>query len=66
MGFKIKEVRNQANMTQEELAQRSGVARTIIAGLESGAIKNTSTKTLVKLARALQKPVADIFFDEVV
>lgn len=64
MGFRIKEVRIEANMTQEELAQISGVARTIIAGLESGAIKNTSTKTLVKIARALKRPITDIFFDD--
>ena len=50
-------------MSQEDLSKESGVSRTIISGLESGAIKETSTKTLKKIARALGKKVSDIFFE---
>ncbi|MGM9529437.1 MAG: helix-turn-helix transcriptional regulator [Phascolarctobacterium sp.] len=66
MGFRIKEARQEKGYTQEELANKSKVARTIIAGLESGAITSTSTKTLVKIARALGCPVTHIFFEDVV
>jgi DNA-binding XRE family transcriptional regulator len=62
MGFKIKEVRNKIGMTQAELAEASDVSRATIAGLESGAITTTSTKTLVKLAKALNCSVEKIFF----
>lgn len=50
-------------MSQESLAKKAGVSRTIISGLESGNIKETSTKTLRKIARALEKNVSDIFFE---
>lgn len=63
MKYRVKEIREQAGMSQEVLANKSGVSRTIISGLESGAIKETSTKTLSRIADALNKKVSDIFFD---
>lgn len=66
MGYKIKDCRKKINITQEELAKRSGVSRTIISGLESGSITVTKTDTLTKIANALGKKVSDIFFDDVV
>ena len=51
-------------MTQDELAEKSGVSRTIIAGLESGAIEVTTTRTLEKIALALNSKVEDIFFSD--
>ena len=59
MGYKIKECRCEIDITQEELAKRSGVSRTIISGLESGAITVTTTDTLSKLAKALGKKVSE-------
>ena len=35
MGYKIREVREQLNMTQVELAIKSGVSRTTISNLET-------------------------------
>lgn len=63
MGYKIKECRKKEKITQEELARRSGVSRTIISGLESGLITVTTTDTLSKIAKALGRKVGDIFFD---
>lgn len=63
MGYRIKELREEKKISQEDLSKKSGVSRTIISGLESGSIKETSTKTLRKIARALDKNVSDIFFD---
>lgn len=48
MGYRIKDLREEKKMSQEDLSKESGVSRTIISGLESGAIKETSTKTLKK------------------
>lgn len=62
VNYRIKERRQQVNMTQEELAEQSGVSRTIISGLESGRITVTTTGTLVKIAGALKCDVSDIFF----
>lgn len=62
MGFKIKELRRELGMTQETLAEKSGVSRTIISGLESGRITTTSTGTLLKIANAMEVDVEDIFY----
>jgi len=59
--YKVKECRERKGITQEELAKRSGVSRAIISGLESGTITVTTTKTLIKIAEALDKKVSDIF-----
>lgn len=61
MEFRVKECREKAGMSQEELAEKSGVSRTIISGLESGSITTTTTKTLLKIAEALGLKVSDIF-----
>lgn len=60
MEFLIKERRKEAGISQEELSRKSGVARTIISGLESGTIKTTTTKTLAKIAKVLGLEVGDI------
>ena len=63
MGFKIRECRNEINMSQDELSKKSGVSRTIISGLENGTITVTTTETLLRIARAMNKRVVDIFFE---
>lgn len=64
MEYRIREEREAAGMSQEELAKNAGVSRTIISGLESGRIKITTTETLQKIAGALNKRITDIFFDD--
>lgn len=61
MQYKVKEYREDMGITQEELAKRADVSRAIISGLESGSITVTTTKTLMKIAVALEKSVSDIF-----
>ena len=65
MRYRIKECREELKMSQVELAEKSKVSRTIISGLESGAITVT-TDTLLKIAKALNKKVSEIFFDDIV
>lgn len=62
MGYKIKELREAMKMTQEELAEKSGVSRGTISALEKGIDRTTTSKTLVKLAQALDTTVDRIFF----
>ena len=66
MGYKIKEVRKSMKMTQEELAEKSGVSRGTISALEDGSTRTTTTKTLFKIAKALNTTVDAIFFDTTV
>ena len=63
MAYRIKECREEQGMSQEELATKANVSRTIISGLETGTITVTTTGTLIKIAEALNKKVNDIFFD---
>ena len=62
MGYKIKELREAMKMTQEELAEKSGVSRGTISALENGIDRTTTSMTLVKLAQALDTTVDRIFF----
>lgn len=62
MGYKIKELREAMKMTQEELAEKSGVSRGTISALENGIDRTTTSKTLVKLAQALDTTVDRIYF----
>lgn len=62
MGYKIKEMRHEKKISQQELAEKANVSRTVISQLESGARTVTKTDTLVKIADALGVKVEDIFF----
>lgn len=62
MGYKVREAREAVNMTQEELAQKSGVSRGTICAIEGGSARGTTTKTLLRLAQALGTTVDQIFF----
>ena len=64
MGYRIKEEREAKKMTQEELAEKSGVSRTTISALENGTMRNTGSKTLLKIANALDTTIDRIFFAE--
>ena len=56
-----KELRENQRITQSQLAEKSGVARSIINGLETGRTKTTTTKTLFRIAGALNVSINDLF-----
>ena len=62
MQFRVKELREKKRMTQDELAAKSGVSRSLICMLESGERTTTTTSTIEKLADALGVSVKSIFF----
>lgn len=64
MGYRVQEIRKNKKMTQKELAEKSGVSRTIISAIESGKPVTTTTKTLMKIAVALDTTIDAIFFAE--
>lgn len=61
MGYRIREVREKRNMTQEELSELSGVSRGTISALENGTSRATTTKTLMNIARALGVSIEELF-----
>ena len=61
MQIKLKELREKEKLTQKQLAEKSGVSLNLIARIESGELKSTSTNTLFKLAKALNTSVEYFF-----
>ena len=61
---KIKSYRSQMGLSQDQLAEKSGVARTIISQLETGTRTVITSETMLKLAKALDSSVSDIFLLE--
>lgn len=60
----LKQTREEQDMSQEELSEKSSVSRTTISGLENDTIEVVTNITLEKLANALGKTVPEIFFQE--
>lgn len=66
MGYRVKEIREQQNMTQEELERLSGVSRQTISAIENDKVKAGEVKvgTLLALAAALKTTLDKLFFAE--
>ena len=62
MQNKLRQARNEANMSQEELAKKSGISRTTISGIENNEDVVVKTSTIIAIANALNKRAQDIFF----
>ena len=63
MKFKcnMKKRRQELKITQEELAEKSGVSRGTISFMENGLVVNSKFETISKLAKALDSKIEDIF-----
>ena len=62
MENRLKKVREDMGLTQEELAKKSGVSRITIVGIETGRTQVTRTDTLAKIADAVGKTIPELFF----
>ena len=62
MGYKVKELREEKRMTQEELAEKSNVSRMTITAIETEKATDVKISTLMKLAGALGVTVQGLFF----
>lgn len=54
---KIKMLRKERNLTQEELAKLLGISRSYLGGLERGDNKGVNVKLLDKLSDVFDKPI---------
>ncbi|WP_263079894.1 helix-turn-helix transcriptional regulator [Endozoicomonas sp. Mp262] len=59
-GVRLRELRQEQLMTQEELAHRAGLNRTYIGDIERGE-KNITLISMTKLAKALGVKIRDFF-----
>lgn len=53
LGIHIRQLRDKKNMSQQDLANDSGITKSQIARIERAEI-NTTVKTLIKIANALE------------
>ena len=63
MRNRVRELRTQQGLTQEEIAERVGVSRQTIISIESGRY-NPSILLAYKLARVFGQSIEDLFFSE--
>jgi transcriptional regulator with XRE-family HTH domain len=65
MAYRIRELREKKKLTQEQLAQKSGVSRSTIIQLENNDEHEAMVGTLKSLAAALEVPVSKLFTQNV-
>ena len=61
MVLNIKRLREEKGMTQEQLAEKANVNRSLLNQLETGKLKNTSINTLQKIADTLNCKISELF-----
>lgn len=59
---RIKFIRKQKGMTQQELADLSKISVGYLCHLEQGTRKNPSLGVMEKISKSLNKSVAEVFF----
>ncbi len=59
LGGRVRQLREGKGWTQEGLADRAGLDRSYIAGIEAG-LRNPSIKALARIAKGLGVPVAEV------
>ncbi|GEA14921.1 MAG: putative transcriptional regulator [Moorella sp. (in: firmicutes)] len=59
----LRKARLKAGLTQSELAHQVGLRRASYTNIEKGH-KNPSVSTALRIARALNRPVEELFADE--
>lgn len=59
-GRRVRELRDRLHLSQEQLAERSGMHRTYVGGIERGE-RNPSLINIRRLAEALEVEIAEFF-----
>ena len=58
-GKHVRELRNKAGYSQEDLADLAGIHRTYLGGIERGE-RNPSLKNIQRIAKALKVPIDEL------
>lgn len=60
MGYNLRRIRREKDMTQNDLASASGVSRATICNIEKGKAKTILSTTLLQIAAALGVTVDEL------
>jgi transcriptional regulator with XRE-family HTH domain len=60
IGDRLRRARREQGMTQEDLAERAGLSRELIAKIEQGRRQSVRLTTLTRLAQALDVPLSEL------
>ena len=60
--MELKIARIKKNLTQEELAKKSGISRNLISKVENGNMEKISYEKMNKIAKVLGVSVKELFF----
>ena len=63
MEFRLLDVRKSKGISQNALSKLSGISRVTISAIENNKAENVNIGTLVRLARALNVQVCDLFVE---
>lgn len=63
LGRKLRQLRKEQNITQEELAEKVGLDPRTVLEIEAGKRENPTVKTLNKIAEALGVKLSEILED---
>lgn len=61
-GTRLREIREERGYSQEKLAERAGLHRNYVGGIERGE-RNVALENIVKLAKALSVSPRELFAD---
>lgn len=64
MSNNIRKFRKEQGYTLKDIANKAGVSFSYLCHLEKGSRKNPSRNVMEKIASALNKTIAEIFFSE--
>ena len=65
LGNKVKEVRKELRLTQEQLSKRMGISRSTLRDIETGKYKHINLELVDKLSKATNKPTSYFLEDEI-
>ena len=60
LGDRVRELRSERKLSQEELAYKAGVHRTYLGGIERGE-RNPSLRNIAAIAKALDVTLSELF-----
>lgn len=63
LGLRIRELRNERHMSQEELAFKAGISAAHLGQIER-ALKNPTIDTVAKIAAAMGVPITTLFTED--